>query len=55
MTLLTIGIEQLVQWRYGVVAALGFTLLVWGVRTENATRTGIGGLLLIGPALSPGA
>ncbi|MFE0422533.1 hypothetical protein [Streptomyces sp. NPDC058953] len=55
MTLLTIGIEQLVQWRYGVVAALGFALLSRGVKTENATCAGIGGLLLIGPTLSPGA
>jgi hypothetical protein len=54
MTLITMGIEQIVQWKYGVVAALGFTLLTIGVKTENATCAGIGGALLIAPAVSPG-
>ncbi|MGW4033048.1 hypothetical protein ACWEFL_27775 [Streptomyces sp. NPDC004838] len=54
MTLMTLGFEQLVQWRYGVVASLGFTLLALGVKSENATCAGIGGALLIAPAVAAG-
>ncbi|WP_267242749.1 hypothetical protein [Streptomyces sp. PR69] len=55
MPLITLAIEQFVQWRYGFTAALGVTLLSIGLKTENATCTCIGGGLLIAPALQPGS
>lgn len=54
MPMMTLVIEQFVQWRFGFVAALGLTLLVAGLKTENATCAGIGGVLLIAPAVATG-
>lgn len=55
MPLMTFVIEQLVQWRFGFVAALGLTLLTVGVKAKNATCAGIGGILLVLPAIPAGA
>ncbi|MFF3322244.1 hypothetical protein [Streptomyces sp. NPDC002889] len=53
MPLITLVIEQYVQWRLGVTAALGLTLLIAGLKAENATCAGIGGVLLVAPAIVP--
>ncbi|MDH2389774.1 hypothetical protein QCN29_13410 [Streptomyces sp. HNM0663] len=55
MPLITLAIEQFVQWRYGFTAALGVTLLSIGLKTENGTCAGIGGVLLIAPVLQTGS
>ncbi|MGW0699421.1 hypothetical protein ACWD0A_08820 [Streptomyces sp. NPDC002867] len=55
MPLITLVIEQYVQWRFGLTAALGCALLAVGVKAENATCAGVGGLLLVAPAMAPGA
>jgi hypothetical protein len=55
MTLMTLVAEQYVQCRFGMVAALGFTLVTIGVKAENATCAGIGGILLVLPTVPAGA
>lgn len=52
MPMMTLVIEQFVQWPF--VAALGLTLLVAGLKTENATYADIGGVLLIATAVATG-
>ncbi|WP_405599395.1 hypothetical protein OG741_18855 [Streptomyces sp. NBC_01410] len=54
MPLFTLVVEQYVQWRFGFVAALGLALLVIGVKAENPTCAGIGGLLVTAPAVTAG-
>ncbi|WP_405999982.1 hypothetical protein [Streptomyces sp. NBC_00829] len=54
MPLITLVIEQYVQWRFGALAALGLALLAAGLKTENATCAGIGGLLLVAPSVAAG-
>ncbi|MEU4496799.1 hypothetical protein OG729_21295 [Streptomyces sp. NBC_00210] len=54
MPLITLVAEQYVQWRFGFVAALGFTLLIIGVKAENPTCAGVGGLLVTAPAVAAG-
>ncbi|MEU0393324.1 hypothetical protein ABZ208_11185 [Streptomyces sp. NPDC006208] len=53
MPLITLVIEQYVQWRFGVPAALGLALLTLGLKAENATIAGIGGVLLVAPVVAP--
>ncbi|WP_327682799.1 hypothetical protein [Streptomyces sp. NBC_00467] len=53
--LIALFLEQYVQLRYGFVAAVGLALLTIGVKAENATCAGIGGILLITPAISAGS
>jgi hypothetical protein len=53
--LITLVIEQYVQWRFGVLAGLGLALLSIGLKTENATCAGIGGLLIVAPAMTAGS
>ncbi|UYQ62981.1 hypothetical protein [Streptomyces peucetius] len=55
MPVITLLAEQYVQLRYGFVAALGLALLAVGIKTENAACAGVGGLLLMAPAVGPGA
>jgi len=55
MPLFALVVEQYVQWRFGFLAALGLTLLATGLKTENATCAGIGGLLLVAPAIAAGS
>ncbi|QNP63986.1 hypothetical protein [Streptomyces genisteinicus] len=54
MPLIALVAEQYVQWRFGFVAALGLALLAFGLKAENATCTGVGGLLLVAPAVGSG-
>ncbi|MGX6742179.1 hypothetical protein [Streptomyces xantholiticus] len=54
MPLITLLAEQYVQLRYGFVAALELALLAVGIKAENATCAGVGGVLLIGPAVTAG-
>ncbi|MGI5398090.1 hypothetical protein ACQEVG_01260 [Streptomyces sp. CA-135486] len=54
MPLITLVLEQYVQWRLGFMAALGLTLLTVGVKAENPTCASIGGLLLVAPAMTAG-
>ncbi|MGW6455053.1 hypothetical protein ACWF94_03860 [Streptomyces sp. NPDC055078] len=54
MPLITLVVEQYVQVRFGFVAALGLALVAVGIKSENATCTGIGGLLLMAPMVSTG-
>ncbi|MEU0989017.1 MULTISPECIES: hypothetical protein [unclassified Streptomyces] len=54
MPVITLLIEQYVQVRFGFMAALGLALLTVGVKSENATCAGIGGLLLMAPLISSG-
>ncbi len=55
MPLLTLVVEQYVQWRFGGVAAIGFLLVTIGLKAENATVASIGGILVVLPALPAGA
>lgn len=55
MPLIALFIEQYVQLRFGFLAAVGFALLTLGVKTDNPTCAGIGGLLLAAPLLSSGS
>jgi hypothetical protein len=48
-------IEQLVQWKYGVVGAVGMLLFTGGIETRSHKATSAGAVLLAvllaGPAL----
>jgi hypothetical protein len=55
MPLLTLVVEQYVQWRFGGVAAIGFLLVTIGLKAENATCASIGGILVVLPAIPAGA
>ncbi|MGW3624554.1 hypothetical protein [Streptomyces sp. NPDC000880] len=55
MPLITLVAEQYVQWRFGIVAALGFALVTIGLKVENATCTSVGGILVVLPAVQAGA
>ncbi|UYQ62983.1 hypothetical protein [Streptomyces peucetius] len=61
MPLVSLIVEQYVQWRFGVTAALGLALLGLGLKPGNenapwaATCTAVGGFLLVAPALTAGA
>ncbi|MFF0450407.1 hypothetical protein ACFYT4_29165 [Streptomyces sp. NPDC004609] len=54
MPLIALVVEQYVQMRFGFMAGLGLALLAVGIKSENATCAGIGGALLIAPAVSAG-
>jgi hypothetical protein len=53
--LFVLVLEQLVQWRYGVVGALGMLLLSVGIKTRSQKAASAGAVLLAvllaGPAL----
>ncbi|QIP85815.1 hypothetical protein GLX30_19285 [Streptomyces sp. Tu 2975] len=53
--LVSLVVEQYVQWRFGLTAAFGLALLTIGLRSENSTCATIGGFLLVAPALTAGA
>ncbi|ALC22339.1 hypothetical protein ACH46N_23545 [Streptomyces pristinaespiralis] len=55
MPLVSLVVEQYVQWRFGLTAAFGLALLTVGLRSENSTCATIGGFLLVAPALTAGA
>ncbi|MEO3978432.1 hypothetical protein [Streptomyces sp. CAU 1734] len=54
MPLIALVVEQYIQTRFGLTAALGLALLTVGVKSENAACAGIGGVLLLSPALASG-
>lgn len=54
MPLIALVVEQYVQFRYGFTAGLGLALLAVGIKAENATCAGVGGLLLVAPAVTSG-
>lgn len=46
LTVFLIGLEQMVQWRYGAMGLVGLSLLGIGVKSKNTTCTCIGVLVL---------
>ncbi|MEV0642725.1 hypothetical protein AB0I77_49035 [Streptomyces sp. NPDC050619] len=50
-----VGIEQTVQWKYGVAGVIGVLLLTIGIKAKSPTVSSIGAvmlaLLVSGPAL----
>ncbi|MCP3821073.1 hypothetical protein NLX86_24145 [Streptomyces sp. A3M-1-3] len=54
-TLLVIGFEQLVEWRYGTVGIIGLFLLAVGVKAKNPTCAGIGAAVLAVQVAGPSA
>ncbi|MGW2233262.1 hypothetical protein [Streptomyces sp. NPDC001759] len=50
-----VGIEQTVQWKYGVSGIIGLLLLTVGIKAKNPTISSMGAvvlaLLVAGPAL----
>ncbi|WP_187283606.1 hypothetical protein [Streptomyces sp. t39] len=54
MPLIALVAEQYVQWRFGFAAGLGLALLAVGIKADNPTCTGVGGLLLVAPAVGAG-
>ncbi|MCD9880309.1 hypothetical protein AB0N07_08475 [Streptomyces sp. NPDC051172] len=50
-----VGIEQTVQWKYGVTGIIGLLLLTIGIKAKNPAVSSIGAvvlaLLVAGPAL----
>lgn len=46
LTVFLIGLEQMVQWRYGAMGIVGLSLLGVGVKARNTTCTCIGVLVL---------
>ena len=47
LTVLLVGLEQLVQWRYGAMGIVGLSLLGVGIRARNTTCTCLGALVLV--------
>ncbi|MEV7087840.1 hypothetical protein AB0O07_18415 [Streptomyces sp. NPDC093085] len=43
---LSIGLDQLVHWRFGTIGTVALFLFTFGVKARNATCAGIGGALL---------
>ncbi|MBK3647163.1 hypothetical protein ACIGDI_26035 [Streptomyces sp. NPDC085900] len=50
-----VGIEQTIQWKYGVSGIIGLLLLTVGIKAKNPTISSMGAvvlaLLVAGPAL----
>ncbi|MER8006128.1 MULTISPECIES: hypothetical protein [unclassified Streptomyces] len=50
-----VGIEQTIQWKYGVSGIIGLLLLTVGIKAKNPTVSSMGAvvlaLLVAGPAL----
>jgi hypothetical protein len=50
-----VGIEQTIQWKYGVTGIIGLLLLTVGIKAKNPTVSSMGAvvlaLLVAGPAL----
>ncbi|MFJ9907036.1 hypothetical protein ACIRVK_29775 [Streptomyces sp. NPDC101152] len=50
-----VGVEQTVQWKYGVTGIIGLTLLTIGIKAKNPTVSSVGAvvlaLLVTGPTL----
>jgi hypothetical protein len=46
MPFLTLGLEQFVQWKYGLMGTVGFCLLTFGIRTGSPNCAGAGAIVL---------
>jgi hypothetical protein len=50
-----VGVEQTLQWKYGVVGVVGLLLLTIGIKAKNPAVSSVGAvvlaLLVAGPAL----
>lgn len=46
MPFITLGLEQFVQWKYGLMGTVGFTLLTLGLKTDSPNCAGAGALIL---------
>ncbi|MFI6863002.1 hypothetical protein ACIBKZ_24425 [Streptomyces sp. NPDC050421] len=46
MPFVTLGIEQIVQWKYGLIGAVGFTLLSFGLKAGIPNCACAGALIL---------
>ncbi|MEU9061131.1 hypothetical protein AB0D13_20325 [Streptomyces sp. NPDC048430] len=46
MPLFTLGLEQIIQWKYGVMGTVGVTLLSVGLKVGNANFACAGALVL---------
>ncbi|WNI23372.1 hypothetical protein [Streptomyces sp. ITFR-16] len=46
MPFVALGIEQLVQWKYGLMGAVGFTLLSFGLKAGSHNCVCAGALIL---------
>jgi hypothetical protein len=50
---LTVALEQLIQWKYGVLGVLGLTLLTIGFRTRSPACSSAGAAVLAVLVTSP--
>ncbi|MFI8001586.1 hypothetical protein [Streptomyces sp. NBC_00178] len=46
MPLFTLGLEQIIQWKYGVMGTFGVTLLSFGLKAGNPNIACAGALIL---------
>ncbi|AGJ56371.1 hypothetical protein AB0K64_08990 [Streptomyces sp. NPDC053741] len=46
MPFITLGLEQIIQWKYGVMGTLGVTLLSLGAKVGNPNCACAGALIL---------
>ncbi|MCX5411105.1 hypothetical protein [Streptomyces sp. NBC_00059] len=46
MPLITLGLEQIIQWKYGVMGSLGVALLGLGLKMGNSNCACAGALIL---------
>ncbi|MEW2633801.1 hypothetical protein AB0903_19620 [Streptomyces sp. NPDC048389] len=51
---LTLGFEQLVQWKYGAMGVVGLAMLTIGLKARSATCTAIGSIILVLLLTQPG-
>ncbi|MFJ2651254.1 hypothetical protein ACIO1C_31600 [Streptomyces sp. NPDC087420] len=49
-----LGLEQLVQWRFGPMGIVALILLSIGIKAKNPTCTGIGAVVLALLVMQPG-
>jgi hypothetical protein len=42
-----LGVEQLVQWRYGAMGVVCLLLTTWGIRTRNSTCLTVAAVLFV--------
>lgn len=54
LTVLLVGLEQMLQWRYGPMGVIGLALLGIGVKARNVTCACLG-VLVIAMLLAPEA
>ncbi|WP_327403070.1 hypothetical protein OG194_25205 [Streptomyces sp. NBC_01288] len=47
LSILRIGFEQIVQWRYGAMGIVALLLLSIGLRARNSTCASVGAVILL--------